>query len=95
MITVQPVQDLSTPEVGCEIDYELASPLVRRIQIAFFDLGLDRVVPTGWAVPTEGGVAFETLTLKQADQLVRALEDLALDYEGQRPKAGPEQLRLW
>jgi hypothetical protein len=82
------------PEVSSEIDYQRASHLARRLQIALFDLGLDQIVPDGWISPTSDGVAFNLLTLRQADRLVRALEDVALDYEAQGPKAGPGQLRL-
>jgi hypothetical protein len=69
--------------------------LIRRLERVFLDLGLDRTVPDGWVEPSIDGLSFSSLTLRQADQLVRALEDLAVDHDPEVPEPGPGQLSLF
>lgn len=70
-----------------------AGSLARRLQVALYDLGVD--VPNGWAVPTSDGLAFEDLTFKQADALVRRLEDIAAVHTPSTPGPGPGQRTLF
>ena len=99
--------DVGTPD-DCVSDSDQSKPtvtvpaelmntqraLTRRLNLALFDLGLDEVVPNNWATPTPGGLAFKQLTLRQADRLVRALEDLAADYQPETFTPGPNEPAL-
>ena len=86
----EPITDV----VDC-IEYRRAEHLSTRLRGVLFDLGLDGTVPPNWAVPTGQGVAFESLTLRQADVLVKALEDLEADCHRPVPEPGPNQLSLF
>jgi hypothetical protein len=55
---------------------ERAESLHRRLQMTLAELQLTAVVGDGWAKATEAGIEFGTINLKQADALVRRLEDL-------------------
>lgn len=66
--------------------------LARRFRAVTVDLRLDGILPDGWLVPSTDGLAFNELPFRQADRLIRALEDLAADYEPESPKPGPNQL---
>lgn len=55
-----------------------AVSLARRLRLAIDDLGLDRIVGTGWVSPCSDGLGFTPLTVRSADRLVRRLEDLAV-----------------
>ena len=65
--------------------------LARRLNVVLFDLRVDRVLPDQWVTPTEDGLGFEHLTVRQADRLVRALEGVA-GFEPDRTTPGPDQL---
>lgn len=69
--------------------------LIRRFQLVFHDLGLDRVVPDRWITSDSDGLEFKRLTLKQADGVIAALEDIALDRQVKAPSPGPDQLSLF
>ena len=56
-----------------------ARSLARRLALALHDLGLDGVVPAGWASVDGAAVVFGELDVPGADHLVRHLEDLAAD----------------
>jgi hypothetical protein len=66
--------------------------LARRLNLVLFGLGLDEVVPNNWVMPTEHGFFFADLSVRQADRLIRALEDMAADYKPETFTAGPDQL---
>jgi hypothetical protein len=89
----EPVQrDGPAPQRG---NQQTTSWLARRLRVATLDLGLSEILPDHWDTPTAGGLSFCTLSLRQADRLVRALEDLALDREPVMPAPGPGQLSLF
>lgn len=70
-----------------DLALQRAESLVLRLWRVTNLLGLGQIVPEGWAAPTIEGVSFTPLTLRQANRLVFALEDLAI---GQRPSSvGP------
>lgn len=73
-----------------------AQYLVRRLRSVLFDLRLDQLL-AGWASPISTGLRFQTLTLKEAEALVRALEDV-IGYRSPistHPSPGSRQLRLF
>jgi hypothetical protein len=72
-----------------------SEPLISRLRVALLDLGLDAVVPVGWVRPTCDGLSFGELTHRQANRLVKAFEDLALEQMADVPEPGPDQLRLF
>jgi hypothetical protein len=81
------------PEIPVNrVQLRRAEHLARRLNLCLFDAGIDRVVPTGWALPTNQGLQFGLLTLSQADQLVRRLEDLV--NSRRRTPLGPGSGRL-
>lgn len=73
----------TAPELRLVADRTAAAPspvalsLTRRLQVALFDLGLDGLLPDGWANAEHDGIGFEPLSIRGADLLVRRLEDLA------------------
>ena len=69
--------------------------LAKRLWVATFDLGLSDLLPDNWAIPTADGLSFNPVALRQADRLVRALEDLSRNHEPKRPAPGPGQLTLF
>jgi hypothetical protein len=77
------------------IGHQRADHLARRFRVVLLDLGLDGTVPNGWVKASTDGLNFSSLTLRQADQLVRALEDLAVNHEAEVPEPGPGQLSLF
>ncbi len=77
-----------------------ARSLARRLALALHDLGLDRVLPAGWAGAEGAGLRFGDLDVAGADRLVRHLEDLAAalgDAALSPPPAqpGPDQTTLF
>jgi|GEM_PF-5706974 len=98
---VAPIRDQSTqPSLISETDtdpvgHQRANCLIKRLRVVLLDLGLDRTVPDGWVEPSIDGLSFSFLTLRQADRLVRALEDLAIDHGPEVPEPGPGQLSLF
>lgn len=88
-------RNVDTSPGGIEsVDNERAASLVRRLRFVLFDVGLDGVLPNDWASPTIHSLAFRALTLPQAEELVRTLEDLAIDRKVKAPTPGPGQLSL-
>lgn len=77
------------------VGYQRAGHLIRRLRVVLADLGLDGTVPGGWASPTSCGVSFRDLTQRQANYLVRTLEDLAVDRAPDLAGPGPDQLSLF
>ena len=69
--------------------------LTRRLKLILFDLGLDRSVPADWIAPMENGLAFEELTLRQTDELIKKLENLNVRRQPLTPEPGPGQLSLF
>jgi hypothetical protein len=58
------------------VERTAADYLIRRLNFVLFDLGLVRILPKGWASPTADGIAFEKLSLKQAEVVISILEDV-------------------
>ena len=85
------VGEIQTDAIG----HQRAGHLIRRLRVVLLDLGLDGMVPNDWVEPSIDGLSFSSLSLRQADQLVRALEDLATDYEPEVSTPGPDQLSLF
>ena len=75
--------------------------LCRRLGLALYDLGLDRVVGQNWIAPSGHGIGFSELPLAAADRLVRQFEDLGTSPSqpwlrpGTSEPGGPEQLSLF
>jgi hypothetical protein len=76
-------------------DHQRADHLARRFRVVLLDLGLDGTVPNDWVDYALGGVSFKNLTQRQADYLIRTLEDVAVDQERRVPTPGPDQLSLF
>ena len=92
------VSDLDQAEPTSEIPADQMNTqraLARRFNLVLFDLGVDGIVPNNWVMATEDGLAFKQLSLRDADRLVRALEDLAVGCEPDRATPGPNQLSLF
>ena len=86
-----PIGEDPNPSTGsCPADY-----LIRRLKLVLFDLGLDASVPGHWITPVSEGLDFGTLTIKQGDELIRRLEDLAADRRVLASSPGPGQLSLF
>ena len=77
------------------VGHQRADSLTKRLRVVLLDLGLDGVVPNCWVEASIDGLNFSSLTLKQADRLVRALEELAVDHVVEVPEPGPGQLSLF
>lgn len=77
------------------VGHQRADHLVRRLRVVWSDLGLDGTVPKDWVEATSDGLSFGNLTHRQADRLVRVLEDLVLDHGPEVPEPGPGQLSLF
>src|SRR5579884_1842389 len=77
-----------------KVRLQRARALHRRLSLALFDLGLDRVLGD-WALPTSEGLRFGILPHRQAEELVRRLEDLVEAVSLEQPAPGPGQLSLW
>jgi hypothetical protein len=77
------------------VDHQRADHLLRRLEVVWLDLGLDRTVPNGWVEASTDGLNFTSLTLRQANQLIRALEDLAVEHVPEVPEPGPGQLSFF
>ena len=88
----EPVRcDEDVPHCGGQ---QTTSWLAKRLWVATFDLGLSEILPDRWTTPTADGLTFGTLSIRQADRFVQALEDLAFDHEPVMPAPGPGQLSL-
>ena len=77
------------------VGHQRADSLTKRLRVVLLDLGLDGMVPNDWVEPSIDGLSFSFLTLRQADRLVRVLEDLAIDHGPEVPEPGPGQLSLF
>ena len=68
--------------------------LARRLHVVFNDLGLLDHVPSGWLQPSPDGLSFASMSVRESDKFVLALEDLA---QGRPPSTtvSPDQLRLF
>jgi hypothetical protein len=84
-------REIQTDAIG----HQQADHLIRRLRVALCDLGLDGVVPNDWVDYATGGVSFNNLTHRQADYLIRTLEDLAADQVTEVPEPGPGQLSFF
>ena len=69
--------------------------LAHRLQAVFNDLGLLSHVPSDWLQPSPGGLSFRPLSVREADQLTLAVEDLAYGYRLRRPSPGTHQVPLF
>ena len=77
------------------VGHQRADHLARRFRVVLLDLGLDGTVPNDWVDYALGGVSFKNLTQRQADYLIRTLEDIAVDQEREVPTPGADQLALF
>jgi hypothetical protein len=96
----EPISQQVEPGLNRPIQTETAGQrradyLPRRLDVVWLDLGLDSIVPAGWAAATPNGLSFGELNTRQADNLIRALEDIAACYEREVPTPGPNQLSLF
>lgn len=69
--------------------------LARRLHFVLHDLGLREHLPSDWLRPGPEGLSFASLSLREADKLVLAVEDLACGYKARRPSVSPDQLPLF
>jgi len=69
--------------------------LARRIHVVLQDLGLLDHIPSGWLQPGPDGLSFRPLSVREADKLTLALEDLVHGYRPPRPSVDPDQLSLF
>ena len=83
--------DIQTDAVG----HQRADHLARRFRVVLLDLGLNGTVPNDWVDYALGGVSFKNLTQRQAEYLIRTLEDIAVDQEREVPTPGADQLALF
>ena len=49
-------------------------------------------LPAGWVQPGPEGLLFGPLSVREADKLVLAIEDVAHGYRPRTPSVSPEQL---
>ena len=89
---VSAFDDADPPEVA---RLRTTDHLERRVRVAAFLLGLETILPDHWVSATSEGLDFTPLTLRQADHLVRALEDLASGRPAPSRAPGPGQLWFW
>lgn len=76
------VADTSSPAPPVPAPQQSADHLRRRLLGVFFDLGLDDLLGDWMTVTHEGILRFRDLTLRDADQLARRLEDVADGFCG-------------
>jgi hypothetical protein len=69
--------------------------LARRLRVVFTDLGLLEHIPSDWLQPGPDGLSFRPLSVREADKLTLAVEELAHDYRPRRPRVSPDQLPLF
>lgn len=69
--------------------------LARRLHVVFHDLDLLEHLPSDWLQPSPDGLSFRPLSVREADKLVLAIEELAQGRLAQRPTVSPNQLRLF
>lgn len=69
--------------------------LARRLHLALHDLGVLQHIPPDWLQPGPDGLSFRPLSVREADKLTLALEDLAHGYRPPRPSVDPDQLSLF
>jgi hypothetical protein len=79
--------DATITSISSHPERATAHYLARRLLLAFHDLGLSESIPRGWLQPGPDGLAFRALTVREADKLVLAIEDLA--NGGRRHVSGP------
>jgi hypothetical protein len=92
----QSTQPILNDEVQTDAaGHQLAAHLTRRFRVVLLDLGLDGTVPNDWVDYALGGVSFKNLTQRQADYLIRTLEDIAAYCGREVPTPGPDQLSLF
>lgn len=66
--------------------------LAHRLHLVFNELGLLPHVPSDWLQPSPDGLGFRPLSVREADKLVLALENLVDGYESPRANVSPDQL---
>lgn len=69
--------------------------LARRLHMVFNDLGLLDHIPSDWLQPSPEGLSFRTLSVREANKFVLAVEDTVHGRPVQRPTVNPDQLRLF
>jgi hypothetical protein len=68
--------------------------LARRLQVVLNDLGLLEHLPSDWLQPGPDGLSFGSISVREADKFVLAVEDVAYRRTAKRGPA-PDQLRLF
>ena len=52
--------------------------LARRLHVALNDLGFRPHIPSDWPQPSPEGLSFRSLSVREAEKFILAVEDLAL-----------------
>jgi hypothetical protein len=91
--TVEP--DAAITPISSHPELKTSHYLARRLLLAFHDLGLIESVPNGWLQPGPDGLAFGALSVREADKLVLAIEDLANGGRRHVSDPGPNQPTLF
>ena len=81
-----------TPITVLDSTKTTAHYLARRLHIVFNDLSLPQHIPSDWLQPGPEGLSFRSLSVREADKFVLAIEDLAHGFRPQRPTVSPNQL---
>lgn len=77
-----------------DTDLQRAQHLARRLRFVLFDLGLDHKLPS-WFSATEFGLDFAPLNHKDAQLLIKTLEDVVGFRASSVPRSIAGQQRLW
>lgn len=83
-----------TPITQPDSTKNTACDLARRLQVVFQDLGLLPHIPSDWLQPSPDGLSFRSLSVREASQFVRAVEEVAHGHEAP-PSVSPDQLSLF
>ena len=90
-----PLDAVVTPITRQDSTKTTAHYLARRLQVVLKDLGLLAHIPSDWLQPGPEGLHFRHLSVREADRLVLAIEDLAQRPPPSRRSVSPDQLRLF
>lgn len=77
------------------LDYQRADYPARRLRVTLLYISVDKGLPTVWINPTSEGLRFTELTLRQADDLVRSLDDIAANHQVKPRRPGTGELSLF